>query len=537
MNRNVYVKIAAVAAAAVLSVSAICSSDHSFTASYEDEISSLETRRSQLTEERQKLEAELNEYLDGAKAQDEYLKLYDEKMKVQEEEMYNLTKQISILNLKMEQLDKEIDVKQQEVDKGIADFRERLRAMYIAGNDTIAEVLAGSSSFYDMLARLEMVQRISQHDNEMISELCGKVQELDADKTALEEQRVLLDERKTEQTAALDKLRETYANHEETKKWYEDQAAAQAQITEEMIEQENAAEEELQEFIRKQQAEVAVKMAEKKKKQEAERKAKEEELKKAEESRAAEAALTATEPETSAVTEAPVDNYDLPTEVTTVPEPEYFSETTSVVTYDDNYDVWTPSEGSYDEFGVNYVGETAAPESTMRDDDPYATYEFGKVYYDGEEDTYDDSSSDKGYGTSSNTGFIWPVPSVRNVTDGYGGRYFEEAGYNEFHKGIDINKPGCAGEPIVASAGGVVLTASNTGNGYGVHVVIDHGDGISTLYGHMESAAVSVGDEVQQGQVIGYIGKSGQATGYHCHFEVRIDGQHTDPNDYVSMDN
>lgn len=532
MTKSFIFKFSAAAAAAVISLTAVCGGDFGYSASYEDEISSLEERRAEISQKREQLESELAEYREGAETQEGYLKLYNEKMELQEEEMNNLTAQIKSIDKKMKELDVKIAEKQVEVDNGIETFRERLRAMYIAGNDTVAEVLAGSSSFYDMLARLEMVQRVSKHDNDMISDLCGKVQELDADKTALEEQRTKLDEKKTEQLGVLDKLRETYANHEETKKWYEDKAAAQAELTDEMIEQENQAEEELQEFIRKQQAEIAEKMAAKKKKQEEERKAKEEEAlrqKKLEEEQ-----QKAAEESKAAETTAAVDKNDFED----VPfEDEFAGEqvtsATSAQINEDDYDVYSP-DGEDDDFGIVTTAAETEWENQGRADDPYDTYEFGKVYYAGEDDT----SGDKGYGTSSDTGFIWPVPTVRNISDGYGYRTIaEEGGASSNHKGIDINKPNCSGEEIVASAGGVVITASNTGNGYGIHVVIDHGDNISTLYGHMSSAAVSVGDEVQQGQVIGYIGNTGYAYGYHCHFEVRINGQHTDPLNYVSIDN
>lgn len=135
------------------------------------------------------------------------------------------------------------------------------------------------------------------------------------------------------------------------------------------------------------------------------------------------------------------------------------------------------------------------------------------------------------------TGFIWPVPTVRNMTDVYGNRYIQEEGRTAFHGGIDINKPGCYGEPIVASAAGEVITAGNTGNGFGNHVVIDHGNSIATLYGHCSSLAVKAGDIVKQGQVIGYIGSTGYAYGNHLHFEVRVNGQRTDPLNYVNINN
>ena len=152
----------------------------------------------------------------------------------------------------------------------------------------------------------------------------------------------------------------------------------------------------------------------------------------------------------------------------------------------------------------------------------------------GEEYTEQDVSSFTSY---TDTGFIWPVPSVRNMTDVYGDRYIQEEGRTAFHGGIDISKPGCYGEPIVASAAGEVITAGDTGNGFGYHVVIDHGNSIATLYGHCSSLAVKVGDIVEQGQIIAYIGSTGYAYGNHCHFEVRVNGQRTDPLNYVNINN
>jgi murein DD-endopeptidase MepM/ murein hydrolase activator NlpD len=135
------------------------------------------------------------------------------------------------------------------------------------------------------------------------------------------------------------------------------------------------------------------------------------------------------------------------------------------------------------------------------------------------------------------TGFIWPAPTVRNMGDGYGTRWIIEEKRSQFHKGIDITKPGCGGEPAVASAAGEVITAGNTGNGYGKHVVIDHGNKVSTLYGHFSEVYVKVGDIVAQGQKIGAIGSTGNSYGNHLHFEVRINGQHVDPLDYVNINN
>jgi murein DD-endopeptidase MepM/ murein hydrolase activator NlpD len=139
----------------------------------------------------------------------------------------------------------------------------------------------------------------------------------------------------------------------------------------------------------------------------------------------------------------------------------------------------------------------------------------------------------KTYASYSNTGFIWPVPTVHNMSDGYGNRWIIEEQRNQFHKGIDITKPGCSGELIVAAAGGTVIQAGNNYNGYGICVIIDHGNSVSTLYAHMSSTTTSIGAVVNQGDPLGYIGHTGNAYGDHLHFEVRVKGSHTEPLDYV----
>ena len=169
-------------------------------------------------------------------------------------------------------------------------------------------------------------------------------------------------------------------------------------------------------------------------------------------------------------------------------------------------------------------------------DEDYMHMDTFVNYYPDDTDT--ENSSDFGDFDKKELAMIWPVPTVRSITDGFGYRYVKETGKTAFHKGIDINRIGCKGEEIIAAADGVVTTASNTYNGYGIHVVIEHNDGhTSTLYGHMCETTVSVGDEVKQGDVIGYIGNTGEAYGYHCHFEVRVDDEPVDPMDYVSEEN
>ncbi|WP_058486738.1 murein hydrolase activator EnvC family protein [Defluviitalea phaphyphila] len=127
--------------------------------------------------------------------------------------------------------------------------------------------------------------------------------------------------------------------------------------------------------------------------------------------------------------------------------------------------------------------------------------------------------------------FEWPVPGYYTLSSTYGYRPDPIYGGSEFHKGIDIPAP--RGESVVAAADGEVI-ASGYINGYGYTVIINHGSGISTLYGHNSKLVVSVGQIVQRGQKIAEIGSTGNSTGNHCHFEVRIDGATTNPMNYFS---
>jgi murein DD-endopeptidase MepM/ murein hydrolase activator NlpD len=98
------------------------------------------------------------------------------------------------------------------------------------------------------------------------------------------------------------------------------------------------------------------------------------------------------------------------------------------------------------------------------------------------------------------------------------------------HEGIDIGAP--LGAPIVASAAGTVIVSASL-DGYGNTIVIDHGGGIATLYGHASSLLVGVGAVVSRGQQIATIGNTGRSTGPHLHFEVRVNGSAVDPLGYL----
>lgn len=133
--------------------------------------------------------------------------------------------------------------------------------------------------------------------------------------------------------------------------------------------------------------------------------------------------------------------------------------------------------------------------------------------------------------------FAWPVPGYYGISSPYGYRSDPFTGKRKFHKGIDIAGGGIKGKPIVAAADGTVSLASYNAGGYGNYVMINHGkdnkgDNYVSLYAHMTKYIVKVGQNVKKGQTIGYVGTTGASTGYHLHFEIRVNNNTTNPMSY-----
>ena len=140
-------------------------------------------------------------------------------------------------------------------------------------------------------------------------------------------------------------------------------------------------------------------------------------------------------------------------------------------------------------------------------------------------------------GTRAPTGTLqWPLPVAGTITSQFGHRIDPITGEVSSHTGTDI---ACAeGTPILAAADGIVTVANGLdswGGSYGYYIQIDHGGGLETLYAHCSSICVTTGQQVQAGQVIGYVGHTGRVTGSHLHLEVRIEGNRADAMQYFTL--
>lgn len=137
-----------------------------------------------------------------------------------------------------------------------------------------------------------------------------------------------------------------------------------------------------------------------------------------------------------------------------------------------------------------------------------------------------------GYVNMGKSGLLWPLPYTTNITSPFSlDRKNPVTGVVEPHLGVDISAADVFNKPVVAVKDGKVDFSGWAGT-YGNLVVINHGDGLETRYAHLNSVNVSNGQSVKAGQIIGFVGQTGEATGPHLHFEIRINGQAEDPLNY-----
>lgn len=440
-------------------------------------------------------------------------------------ELESISNDIVTTETNIANLDVDIANQQVSIDENIELFKERLCAMYVSGNETSASVLLGSSSFYDMMSRVQMINRVAEYEDNLINELLKEIESLEQSKKDLEAEKLNLqmkledqNKRKDEKDNELVLLNEKMQSSQfeldrlamEQSVLALDKETLEKQNDELEAEQENI----LAEIKRKQEEaqrlweENQRKLAEKKAKEEAERKAKEEAERKAREEadrKAKEEAERKAKEEAARKTTPPQ---------TTPPQtnpPQIASQTVPPQT---NAPQTAPPQTNPPQTSPPQTDAVTTPVVT---EPPYVPP------------------------TVSDSGFAWPVPTCSYITSYFGYRW----GTN--HNGIDISNGNIMGSAVVASQAGIVITVNNScthnyakqsscgcGGGYGNYVVISHDGTYSTLYGHLTSAAVSVGDYVQQGDTIGYAGSTGFSTGAHLHFEVWENGVKQNPLNYVN---
>lgn len=396
-----------------------------------------------------------------ANAQKEYLDTLEEQIETVEQKGISLQTQISAidkeiddLNKKLKQLGSEIVIIEEDIAKTQKSIKktqtnieesseqlaERLRAAYMAGDESTLKILLGSDSLASFLTRLEMMKRQSESDKKTIEDFKEKVTKLRKEKAKLEEDKASLDSKKTELDLKKDEkvekknvLTEKQRSYRKTMKDLESKYEEIEVYIGELDKSSNA----YQSYIKELEAE--------KKKADAE-----------------------------------IDKI----------LKEYYA--TSV------------------QQSTTLAGGNANPTTTKPA-----------------------GNSGVGGGYNTNASWAWPLGGAScYISSHYGYRDPSVSGWG-FHGGTDITGGGISGKPVYATRAGKVISAVTSNSGYGIYVLIDHGDGYSSLYAHMSIRYVSAGDSVSKGQMIGRVGSTGNSTGPHLHFEVRYYGEKKNPMNYV----
>ena len=445
----------------------------------------------------------LSEDLSDKSAYEQTLKdeinLINGKMLLIDSQMSNVISEISDKENEIIALQSKIDEEEVAVQEGLKLFKSRIRALYVHGNDSLLSALVGASSFYDVLARMDLIKRISKHDDEMISDLREEIQSLTNHRQDLTVSLQALNLKQTE----IQVLRDEF----DASKKDLDVALSDNNVQIQMIEvKQNTANSELKQQqldldkIEQEEQDLiaeAIRQA-----MEEERKQKEEEARKKAELEAKRTTTVTTtttttvRTTTTTTTAAPV----VQTPVTNAP-----AEQQPAVT---------------DVPAVQTAAPTTAP--TAAPTAPPTT-----------------TAAPTTTATPAPTGsmFAWPCPGHYGISSTFGYRKDPFTGATSGHSGIDIigNVSAINGAAACAAGNGKVIRVVNDGwgGGYGNNVVIYHGNGYSTLYAHLQRTTVSVGQEVSVGQQVGVVGSTGRSTGPHLHFEVRVNDVPVNPVPYL----
>ena len=467
-----------------------------------------------LIAKQEELDKKIAETNDDIDSEEENKKAIEEQIVTVQQTVMALNASISETNDEIRALEtsiaeKEIQVneKHDQIVEGVGDFKERLKAMYVAGNNSYSDIIIGATDFYDMLMKMELVKRVAEHDDKMIDDLItlkdqyeADEAELNAEKADLEAKQAELETKKKAHENQRDKLMILFSESEtaldemeKSKEIYENNLA--------MIEQEQAEfEKHLEELYMER---VAIKNEEKRKADEEKARQEEERRKKEEEEARLQKAAELQRQEAEKRREEREEADRLAAEQAAAAENDSTADTTD---------------------------SSSSQTTTQTPDKP--TDNLSK-------------NSENGYVEKSR--FTWPVPGHYQVTYGFG--YRNGGSLTGFHRGIDIYDNNIYNAEIVAADEGTVIDVKNycphdfgknygcgCGGNYGRYCIIEHSGGYWTLYGHANNIVVSVGQHVEKGQVLGYVGSTGHSTGPHTHFEVIIAAtqEKIDPIDFLN---
>ena len=549
MDRKKVVSILALIMALVMILSLFISVLPAALAADEDEIDELERQKEELT---QKAE-EARERVEALKGEKDTVLLQKTALEVEKKSAESA---IAILDQQVSSYDSLIELKAQEVEDAkkveeeqLLRYRARVRAMEEDGGFNILVILAESQSLGDFLAALDDAGDVMESDKALERQYREAREESERLVAELQELRVEAAEKKLVYQAEKEEIEKQLQEAESMMAEMEDEIQVALVAYRAAEEEEDRASDEILSAI--------LQMYEDKRREKAEEEArlKEEEEARQKEEEAAHGGVVGNDEggliplPTPIPTQAPYQPTPEPTPaLTPAPTPAPTPVPTPVPTPEPTQappPAPPPSDdGGGDDGGDNGGGEGEGGEAPAPTPVPTPVPTPAPTPVPTPEPTPEPTPAPTPDPTPAPTPaptpynpttgvFTWPVPSSKRITSRFGNRIDPFTGEVRYHSGIDIDGYNKDGYPIVAADGGTVVTATPN-SGYGNYIIIDHGNGYMTVYAHMSGFAVSYGQQVEKGQTIGYLGRTGRATGTHCHFEVILNGSRIDPEQFFS---
>ncbi|MBR6107294.1 MAG: peptidoglycan DD-metalloendopeptidase family protein [Oscillospiraceae bacterium] len=432
-------------------------------------------------------------------------------------------------------LDADIVTQQAAVDEGTELFKQRIRVLYIYGNDSMLSALVGATDFYDVLSRFEMIKRISKHDDDLINGLrrdIDKLTKLQQDKTAslqaLNLKEAELQSYRSEFADSRAELDAVVANTDLEKQMLMQERSQMNESLSLSEDELDALREEGEQIILEAAKKAAEEAAKKAAEEEARKKKEEEARRAAEEAKKTTTTVTTTKKATTATTTkktttttakkttAPTTAATTKKTTTTAKPAVTTAKTTAATT------TTTKAATKQTTAATTATAKPTTSATTVTTAPTTAATTTTKVTT-----TAAPSGGNVDYRGGS---FAWPVPGYYDISSPFGPRW------GKIHKGMDIISYSRAinGANVYPCKPGTVITAAYGWNwGFGNYIQIDHGNGLVTLYAHLSSISVSTGQKVQLGQKIGNVGSTGNSTGPHLHLGVILNGQYVNPAPYL----
>ena len=478
-----------------------------------DTLSDYEKKQKELDRQAAEYQAVIDQTASDIAKQEEYQEALRKKITVLNQQIYDGRTEIDRLGNEIQSLQNDIKDSSDKISQRITGLKQRVKVLYISGETTSLEIILGAKSFEDFIDKVELVAYMSNSDRKLIDKLQNDIDVINKKKSMLDDSKKQLEEEQKKLGAKQAEISQLMdENQALLKNLYESNAGAQDHLDET-----NAERKAVEDQIKAYYADKAAQEKNAKLRSEAEAKLAA--------SRKAAQSSSKTQSTTQAVSSS------TSTAASSVTTSRYQETTTSIHEVDED------SESKY----TSYYEQPEEPEDSDEIDEPSSA----------PEPESSETISSRAEITSSqqtqpvvSSGYVWPTP----------GHYYLTSEWNEDrdtynHGAIDIADGSIMNAEIVAAESGTVVLSNNDcehnygkdgscgcGGGYGNYIMIDHGDGKATLYGHMTSLTVTTGDYVQKGQLIGYVGSTGWSTGAHLHFETRLYGEKYNPmTEYPNM--